>query len=273
MLRVFAVGLACLGLLGCSPDNRIARDAAATVLATTIRDYGVRRADALATACVDVEWALPLIGAQDVALAQKAWIRARLEYDHAAALFKLAAPEIDALIDGELDSPLTRSGLRRLEQPLFGKPTADALTLNWGARALAEASVRLPAAMADSGRTLDVGVFLSTMSGLAVVAGAKLDGSDSPFAQQSIPSVRSGIEGIAAMYEPLSGLTHATDGALDDQIHQLLSDLLSQLQGVSATEQVRDKALFLRRTAELGQVLLKVGPALGQSVSAIVDVT
>ena len=273
MLRPFAAGLFLLGLIGCSPDNRVARDAATTVLNTTIREYGVQRADAIAIACLDAEWALPLVGAQDVAVAQKAWIRARLEYDHGAALFKIVAPEIDALIDGELDSPLTRTGLRRLEQPLFGKPTADALTLNQGARALAEAAVRLPPAMADGARTLDVGVFLSTLSGLAVVAGAKLDGSDSPFAQQSIQAVRAGIEGIAAMYEPLSGLTRATDGALDDQVHQLVSDLLGQLQGVSATDQVHDKALFLRRSAALGQALLKVGPALGQSVSAVVDVT
>ena len=42
---------------------------------------------------------------------------------------------------------------------------------------------------------------------------------------------------------------------------------------ISVTEQVRDKVLFLRRTAELGQALLAVGPALGLTISVVVDVT
>lgn len=273
MLRVFAAGLVCLGFVGCSPDNRLARDAATTVLATTIRDYGVQQAEVVAKACLDVEWSLPLIGAQDVAGAQRAWVQARLAYDHGAALFKIAVPDSATLVDGELDSPLNRVGLRRLEQPLFGKPTADALTLGQGASALSEAAVQLPVAMADTGRVLDVGTFLGALSAQVVVVGSKLDGSDSPLAMQSLASARAGLEGISAMYEPLSGLVQSADGALDEQIHQLFSGLLGQLQGVTATEQVRDKALFLRRSAELGQALRKVGPAIGLIVSTLVDVT
>ena len=177
------------------------------------------------------------------------------------------------LIDGELDNPLTRTGLRIFEQPLFGLPTADALTLNRGGRALSEAAVRLPVAMADTGRTLDVGALFGAMSGLVVVMGTKLDGSDGPFAHQSLLSARMGLGGIFAMYQPLSKLIHSVDAALDDQIQALLSGLLGQLDGVTNTDQVRDKALFLRRSAELSQVLLQVAPALGLTVTAVVDVT
>jgi len=270
---VLLAAVFCLGFLGCSTDNRVAKDAAVTVLSTTIRDQAVLSAEVVAKACLDLEWSLQLVGAQNVPGAQSAWIRARLAYDHGSALFKLAAPELDALIDGELDTPLTRVGLRKLEQPLFGKPTADGLTLNQGAQGLAAAAVRLPSAMADTSRALDIGAFWGTLSGLAVVSGTKLDGSDSPFAGQSLASARALLEGIAASYEPLSGLLQPIDAALDTQIHQLLSDLLGQLRGVSSTDQLADKALFLRRSADLGQALLRVAKALGSQTSAVVDVT
>lgn len=273
MKRLHLLGLMCLGLIGCGTDNRLGRDAAATILSTTIRNFGVSRAELVAKACLDLEWALPIVGTQDLAKAQKSWISARLQYDTAAVVFKLAAPDLDPLIDGEIDNPLTHSGLRKLEQPLFAKPTADALTLNQGAQALAAAASRLPMVVADPQRTLDVGAFLGALSALAVVSGVKLDGSDSPFANQSLQSARVGLEGIAAQYEPLAGLVHDADATLDDEIHQLLAGLLDQLHGVSTTDMVKDKALFLRRSAALGQALLRVGPVLGQSVTAVVDVT
>lgn len=273
MKRSLLCALCALGLWGCSSDPRVAKDAANTIVATTLRSYGVEQADAVALASLEAERALPLIGSQDLVGAQAAWIRARLAYDRGTALFKLAAPELDVLIDGELDNPLTRTGLRIFEQPLFGLPTADALTLNRGGRALSEAAVRLPVAMADTGRTLDVGALFGAMSGLVVVMGTKLDGSDSPFAHQSLLSARMGLGGIFAMYQPLSKLIHSVDAALDDQIQALLSVLLGQLDGVTNTDQVRDKALFLRRSAELSQVLLQVAPALGLTVTAVVDVT
>ncbi len=273
MKKSLLFALCALPLLGCSPDHRVAKDAASTILATTLRSYGVEQADTVALSSLEVERSLPLVGAQNIVAAQAGWIRARLAYDRGSALFKLAAPELDALIDGELDNPLTRTGLRVFEEPLFGLPTADALTLNRGARALSEAAVRLPVAMADTARVLDVGALFGAMSALVVVMGAKLDGSDSPFARQSIVSARMGLGGISALYQPLSKLIHTADPALDDQIQQLLSGLVGQLDGVTSTDQVRDKALFLRRSAELSQVLLKVGPALGQTVAAVVDVT
>lgn len=273
VLAASSLQLGSFVLGGCSPDNRLAKDAAATILATTLRDQGVRGADGVAKACLDLEWALPQAGMQDVAGAQRSWTQARLSYDRSATMFKLLAPELDALIDGELDSPLTRVGLRKLEQPLFAKPIADGQTLSQGARALAEAAVRLPPAVADPSRSIDVGAFFGTLSALVVVTGVKLDGSDSPFANQSLVSVRVGLQGIAELYAPMSSLIHDADPALDEQIQRLLSELLGQLQGVSATEQVRDKVLFLRRSAELGQALLAVGPALGLTISVVVDVT
>lgn len=272
-LRFFSVGVLCLGLWGCGTDNRLGRDAAATLLATTMRDVGSRQADQVAKACLDIEWALPLAGTQDLATAQSAWIRARLAYDHGAVMFKLLAPEVDALIDGELDNPLTRTGLRKLEPSLFGKPTADATALFLGAQALSAAAVRLPAAVGDAQRTTDVGSFLGALAGISVVTGVKLDGSDSPFANQSLQSAHANLEGIAALYEPLAPLVHDADAALDDEIHTLLQGLLEQLQGVTMTEQVKDKALFLRRSAALGQAFLRVAPVLGQSAAAVVDVT
>ncbi|HMY56750.1 MAG TPA: hypothetical protein PK472_00765, partial [Pseudomonadota bacterium] len=133
VLRYLSSCVLCVGLWGCGTDNRLGRDAAATLLATTIRDYAARSADQVAKACLDLEWTLPLVGSQDVATAQTAWVRARLGYDHGAVLFKLVAPDLDALIDGEVDNPLSRTGLRKMEQPLFAKPTADALTLGYAA--------------------------------------------------------------------------------------------------------------------------------------------
>lgn len=265
--------LGVLALLGCSPDHRVAKDVASAIVATTLRSHGVEQADAVALASLDIERALPLIGTQNIVGAQAGWIRARLAYDRGVTLFKLAAPELDALIDGELDSPLTRTGLRVFEEPLFGMPTADALLLNRGARALAEAAVRLPVAVADPGRTLDVGALFSAMSGLVIVMSTKLDGSDSPFARQSLVSARMGISGLSALYQPLSKLIHSVDATLDDQIQQLFFGLLGQLDGVTATEQVRDKVLFLRRCAELSELLRKVAPALGLVVTTVVDVT
>ncbi|HND09965.1 MAG TPA: imelysin family protein [Pseudomonadota bacterium] len=273
VLRYLSSCVLCVGLWGCGTDNRLGRDAAATLLATTIRDYAARSADQVAKACLDLEWTLPLVGSQDVATAQTAWVRARLGYDHGAVLFKLVAPDLDALIDGEVDNPLSRTGLRKMEQPLFAKPTADALTLGYAAQALAAAAVRLPPAIDDAQRTVDVGSFLGALAGMSVVTGVKLDGSDSPFANQSLQSAQANLDGIAALYEPLSPLVHDVDAALDDEIHGLLAGLLGQLQGVTMTEQVKDKSLFLRRSAALGQAFLRVGPVLGQSVAAVVDVT
>ena len=122
-------------------------------------------------------------------------------------------------------------------------PTADALTLGYAAQALAAAAVRLPPAIDDAQRTVDVGSFWA-LAGMSVVTGVKLDGSDSPFANQSLQSAQANLDGIAALYEPLSPLVHDVDAALDDEIHGLLAGLFGQLQGVTMTEQVKDKSLF-----------------------------
>ena len=81
---------------------------------------------------------------------------------------------------------------------------------------------------------------------------------------------RSTVVQVSAVH---TGRCRDLDAALDDQIQALLSGLLGQLDGVTNTDQVRDKALFLRRSAELSQVLLQVAPALGLTVTAVVDVT
>ena len=58
---------------GCSPDNRLAKDVAATILTTTLCDQVLRGADGVAMACLEVEWALTQLWRQIVAWAQGSW--------------------------------------------------------------------------------------------------------------------------------------------------------------------------------------------------------
>jgi hypothetical protein len=262
---------AVLGLVACGIDNRVGADAANALVSGPVRDYAIIQGATAATACLQIEGALTAAPI-DVATARAGWVEARLAYDRAAALFFIAVPEIDRIVDGRLDDPLTVTGLRFLEQPLFGTPLGSPSQLSRIGITMAAGAVRLPSALGDA-TGLSAEALIGSMAAQAAVVATKLDGSDSPHAGQSHASIANNLLGLQVMYGSLSPLVSAADPALDARIRELLTSLRAQIDGVANVDAVRDKLTFLRGCSELSQALLNVGRALGISVSAPVDVT
>lgn len=270
--HLFLLLAAALAPSACAADNRLGRELADALVAGPVRGYVVQQAGQVAAAGRALAQALDAGGAPaDLPAAQAAWGRARASYDRGAAVFLLAAPELDRAIDGRFDDPLTSRGLRLLEQPLFARPSGPPAELARLGRELERDSGALPDAVA--GRPLAIDALLGTMSAIAAVAATKLDGSDSPFAHQSHLSLENNVVGLAAAYQPISAVVASADGALDARIHGLLAELTALLQGVQSSDAVRDKARVLRACGALSQALLEVGTALGLNVAAPLDVT
>lgn len=269
---MLACVLACvLDLTGCAADNRLGADAANALVSGPARDYAVMQAADAATACLGVEQALA-VPVPDLVAGRKAWIDARLAYDRGAAMFFMAAPGVDRIVDGRLDDPLTVTGLRLLERPLFGMPTGSSAELARISTSLAAGAVELPAALTDAG-PLNADALLGSMAAIAAVAATKLDGSDSPFAGQSHLSIDNNLRGLQVLYGILGPLVESADPQLNERIRALLASLRSRIEGVPNVDAVQDKLTFLRECADLSQALLSVGTALGIAVSAPVDVT
>jgi iron uptake system EfeUOB component EfeO/EfeM len=260
-----------LALLGCAVDNRLGADAANALVSGPVRDYAIAQAASAASACLAIEQALA-VPVPDLPAGRAAWIDARVAYDRGAAMFFMAAPGVDRVVDGRLDDPLTVTGLRLIERPLFGTPTGSNAELFRMSTSMAAGAVELPAVLTDAG-SLNADALLGSMAAIAAVAATKLDGSDSPFAGQSHRSIENNLRGLQVMYGILAPLVESADPRLNEQIRALLASLRAQIEGVPSVDAVPDKLTFLRRCADLSQALLGVGTALGIAVSAPVDVT
>lgn len=260
-----------LVLAACGIDNRLGADAANALVSGAGRDYAIAQATTAAMACFKLEEAL-IATPPEITAGRTAWIDARLAYDRGAAMFFIAVPEIDRIVDGRLDDPLTVTGLRYLEQPLFGMPQGSPAELSRIGTTMAEGAVRLPSALGDA-TNLTAQDLLGSMAAQAAVVATKLDGSDSPHAGQSHLSIVNNLIGLQTLYGILQPLVEVANASLDARIRGLFASLRLQITGVSNVDAVRDKLTFLRDCSELSQALLQVGVALGISVSAPIDVT
>lgn len=258
---------------GCALENRTGAAAATALARGPVRAWAAQRSLELLAAALSLDEAVRTQPAPDLVAARAAWQEARLIYDEVQPVSLAAAPELDLLLDGRFDNPLTQSGLRVLERALFASPPASGDELLRLAAALRDGAVRLPQALGDPQRTLDAGALLSTMSALVAVVATKADGSDSPFSGTAHLSIQRNLDGLRAIYLPLSPLVQAADVALDDTVRGALDELSAQVRGLPSTDALTDKLRFLRRCSTLSQALLDVTRALGLGATTQIDVT
>ena len=184
------------------------------------------------------------------------------------AVLSLVAPRIlDVLIDGEV------VGCRgRVAQDETAAVFADCRRAHaWlrGASAGGGGSGAAASLQSMTQRTVDVGSFWGARGDVGG-DGRQLDGSDSPFAKVSVGPGQLGWH--RCVYEPLLPLVHDVDAALDDEIHGLFRRTVGQLQGVTMTEQVKDKSLFCVAVPRWVRHFFCRSSAR-QRVAAVVDVT
>lgn len=258
------------GWTGCAPENRTGGAIATALASGPVRAWAAERSLALLDASLELDGALR---AQDMTEARASWLAARIVYDEVQPVALAAAPELDLLIDGRFDNPLTQSGLRLIEQGLYSLPTPSSDELLRLGAALRQGAGQLPQALGDPKRTLDAGALLSTMSALVAVMATKADGSDSPYAGTAHLSIQHNLDGIRAIYERLAEPVRVADPALDERIRADIDALTEQVRGLQSTDLIADKLRFLRRCEALSQSLIDVTGALGLGATTAIDVT
>lgn len=272
--RVFPwLGVLCTTLaagVGCAPENRTGGAIATALASGPVRAWAAERSLGMLDASLQLDGALR---AQDLPTARASWLEARVVYDEVQPVALAAAPELDLLIDGRFDNPLTQTGLRLLEQGLFSQPPASSDELLRLGASLRQGASLLPQALGDPKRTLDAGALLSTMSALVAVMATKADGSDSPYAGTAHLSIQHNLDGLRTIYEQLAGPVRAADPSLDERIRADVDALTEQVRGLQSTDLIADKLRFLRRCEALSQSLIDATAALGLGATTAIDVT